>query len=133
MSCCVSFLKTPPFEKVPPPPTNPIESQNLKGFRDGIVEEVVENLRNLTNAPSTQFTQIPPDLYFAYNQFRDDEVVDEARAVENQRYFDQHITHDAELYDGDKDQDLRYEFEVPPQGSTVTVETAVPAKMDTSP
>jgi hypothetical protein len=103
----------------------------------------MENLRQINGAPSVQMAEIPPDLYFAYNQFNDDEVIDEAKEYENQqRYNDKHIVHDGELYDGEKDQDqtyLRYEFGVDPmpkleveiemlKDGAVFVEPAVPAK-----
>lgn len=104
----------PDYQLIPPPPANILESHNLKGYRDNIVEEVMENLRRINGAPSVQMAEIPPDLYFAYNQFVDDEAIHEAKEVEReQAYRDKHIVHDGELYDGDKDQDkvyLRFEL-----------------------
>lgn len=114
---------TPDFLLVPPPPEVPIESQNLRGYREGIVEEVVENLRQMQGAPSTQFSEIPPDLYLAHQQFGDDDKLEECYAIER-RYNDSHIVHEGELYDGNFDQE-----QAPPPWATVTVEPAMPASV----
>ncbi len=44
----------PDFQLIPPPPAQPIEPHNLKAYRETVVEQVVENLRQLNGAPSVQ-------------------------------------------------------------------------------
>ena len=115
----------PDFQLIPPPPAQPIEPHNLKAYRESVVEQVVENLRQLNGAPSVQMRQapcschsclcfshflprseIPPDLYFAYNQFDDEDIINEASEKEAQRrYEDRTLVHEAELYDSKQDHD----------------------------
>jgi hypothetical protein len=97
----------PDYQLIPPPPVVPIESHNLKAYREQIVEAVVENLRQINGAPSVQMSEVPPDLFFAYNQFDDEDIINEAseRKVHSQRYEDKHIVHEAELFDSNMDQD----------------------------
>ena len=70
------------------------------------MNETLENLKKIDGAPSVQMAEIPPDLYFAYNQFSDDKAIDEANDIELRRiYDDKHVVHEAELFDGEKDQE----------------------------
>lgn len=111
----------PDYQLIPPPPQVPLENHNLKAYREGIVEEVLENLRHIGGAPSVQMSEIPPDLYLAYNQFDDEDVINEAKQFErDQAYRDGHIVHDGELYDGDFDQD-KGDYWVPWANMTETI------------
>ncbi len=97
----------PDYQLIPPPPPQLLESHNLKSYRESVVETVVENLRQINGAPSVQMSEIPPDLFFAYNQFDDEDIIDEASERRaQQRYEDKHIVHDGELFDSNADHDL---------------------------
>lgn len=101
----------PDFQLIPPPPPVPLENHNLAAYRKEVEDAVLQNLRRIGGAPSTQFSEIPPDMYFGYNKYDDTDVIFEARGcahldfVEEQRYEDAHIVHAAELYDDKRDQD----------------------------
>ncbi|KAJ8318006.1 hypothetical protein KUTeg_003097 [Tegillarca granosa] len=76
------------------------DNLNTKQYLDNIRQTVHENLRGLTNSPSVQMQDIPPDLLSLENTEEQDPDVQN-----HQDEVDKRVEPPNEFYDGDKDND----------------------------
>lgn len=83
------------------PPNNPcFQNQNTKKDIEMIKMTIAENLRALAHAPCVQMNELPPDSML--DAF-DDEWEPDMDVRLNERDTDDMVDHDAELYEGDND------------------------------
>ncbi|KAJ8040739.1 Histone deacetylase 3 [Holothuria leucospilota] len=85
-----------------PDTTTRIENLNSKTYIEQVRQQVQDNLKCLTHAPSVQMQEVPPD--FIDMDLKEAEEPD-PDSTKNQKELDERVEAKNEFFDGDKDQD----------------------------